>query len=211
MEESPEQATTGMLPPPRVGERDSRDIDWRRALRCAAGVAVMGAVLLLAGLRVSLLALPALCWLLSGAVISVLLYSGQRPRMRIDGRVGLRIGMVTGVLMVAALGVAGAGTGVVLRFGTHGLAAFDEQSAEQTRLGQAWALRWMKAHNEDKEVQEKYLSFVPSPLMTSPEMRAGSQLAQLGFQAMLLLLVASGGGALTGLLQRRRSPAIRSD
>lgn len=211
IEEPAGQATTGMLPPPRVGDRGGKEVDWRRALVGSASVAAIGAVLILLGLQIGILAFLAFCWLLSGAVISVVLYSSRRPRMRIDGRVGLRIGVVTGVLMVVALGIAGAGTGVLLRFGTHGLAAFDQQRAEQTKLGQAWAMHWMETHNEDKEVREKYISFVNSPVMTSPEMRAGTQLAQLGFQAMLLLLMAGGGGAFAGMLQGRRGAAMRAD
>ena len=211
IDEPPGQATTGTLPPPRVGGKGTRSIDWRRALLAGGAVAFVGAVLVLVGLNVNVVAFLAFCWLLGGAVISVLLYSRQKPRIRIDARVGLRIGFVTGVLMVGALGVGGAATGVVLRFGTHGLDAFDRQSAEQNRLGQAWAVHWMEAHNEDKEVQEKYVSFVNSPLMTSPEMKAGAQLAQLAFQGLLLLLVASGGGAFAGMLQRSHSSAIHAE
>ena len=205
------QVTTGMLPPPRVGEKDRRDVDWRRAFQGAAAVAVVGAILVVVGLKINGIEFLALCWLLSGATISLMLYAHQRPRMWIDGRIGLRVGVVTGLLMVGALGVAGAGTGLVLRFGTHGLEAFDQQSAEQSKLAQAWGVRWLQEQNQDKEVQEKYLSFVNSPLMTSPEVRAGTELAQFGFQGLLLLLVSSGGGAFAGMVQGRRGAAMRAE
>ena len=211
MEDPAGQATTGTLPPPRVGRTDRREVDWRRALQGAGAVALAGAVLVLVGLKINAVAFLALCWLLSGSAISVGLYARQRPRVWVDGRAGLRVGVVTGLLMVGAVGLAGTGTGLVMRFVTHGLGAFDAQNVEQTKLGQAWGVRWLQERNEDKEVQETYLRFVNSPLMTSPEVRAGTELAQFGFQAFLLVMFSAGGGALAGVVQGRRGAAMRAE
>ncbi len=204
-----EHATTGMLPPPLVGARHGREVDWPTALPKAAGVAVAGAVLTLVGLKVNVLALLGLCWLLGGALVSLGLYSRRRPRVWIDGRIGLRIGVVTGLLTLAALAISGAATGVVMRFSTHRLQAFDQRNAEQAKLAQAWGVRWLQEQHQDKQVQETYIRFVNSPGMTSPEMRAGTALAQLGFEGVLFLFVSAGGGALAGLVQRRRGAAMQ--
>lgn len=202
-------STTGTLPPPRVA--DSRGVDWRMALPGAAVVAVVGALLTVAGLKFDGVALLSFCWLMSGAVIAVGLYSRRRPRVWVDARVGLRIGVVTGLLMLGAMAVAGAGAGVVMRFVTHGMEAFDRQGVEQAKQAQVWALRWLQGQNQDKEVQERYVAFMNSPAMTSPEMRAGTELAQLGFEGALLLLISAGSAAFSGMLQGRRRSALRGE
>lgn len=204
-------ATTGTLPPPRVRTADSRQVDWQAALPGAAMVAVAGAVLTMVGLKVNGAALLSVVWLLSAASISLGLYVRRSPRAWMDGRIGLRVGVVTGLLMLAALAVAGAGTGVVLRFGTHGLAQFDEQSVQQTKATQAWWVNWMQAQGQDKDVQAKYVEMLNSPLMTSPEMKAGSELFSLGLEGAIIVLIAAGGGAFAGMLRGRRAARMREN
>ncbi len=212
-ETQPSESTTGALPPPRVpGNRTGNGIiDWRTAVPIAAMVAVVAAVLTVLGLRLAGVAIFGFFWLLSGAVISIGLYARRSPQARMDARVGLRLGIVTGLLMLAATAVVGAGAGLVLRFGTHSLGQFDKDSAEATRAAQTRWLAWLKAQGQDQATQDKYVSVINSPLMTSPEMKAGTALFQLSFEGALLLLLSAGGGAFAGMLRARRRLVTRGD
>ena len=204
-------ASTGMLPPPRVRSGDPRHVDWQAALPGAALVAIVGAVLTVVGLKLSGVALLSIVWVLSGATIALTLYARKNPRAWMSARVGVRVGLVTGLMLCGAMGVAGAATGVILRFGTHSLAGFDQQSAEQAKAVQAWAVNWLAQQGQSKEVQENYVRMLNSPMMTSPEAKAGSELASLGFQGVLILLISAGGGAFAGMVQGRRGRVAHRD
>ena len=81
------------------------------------------------------------------------------------------MGLVTGLLLVGAKGAGVSVAGVVARFATHSMAAYDAQSARDAQSGQELALGMMPARRDDKAFMNTYRE-----LLGSPEVRAGSAL-----------------------------------
>jgi len=188
------EMTTGTVPPPRP-----HLVDWPVAVMCAAPVALATAVFALAGLAVPAASfLNTLC-VLAGAGVVLGLYRSRRPLARINGRVGLRVGFLTGLMMVAAMGVALASTGLIERFGLHGMASFDAEVAQQFSMLQAQMVEKMQAQEQGRDVQQKILGF-----LTSPEVRAGLGLFYAALLAGFVLVLTTVCGAFTGMLQTRR-------
>ena len=197
-------STTGALPPPML--EDGRQIEWRIAIACCATVAVISALLTIAGLKFGVFALLGTVWILSSGVITLGLYVKRARRLPRARRVGFKLGLVTGLLMIATVGVAGTAVGVFLRFGTQKMTQFDEQSAVQTKATQEWMVAFLARQGQDKAAQTRYLDMLNSPLMTSPEMKAGGELASLAFESGIVLIFCAAGGAFAEMFQNRRLP-----
>jgi hypothetical protein len=168
-------------------------VEWKTAIRCAAAVAAVGAVLSVGSIRVDMLSSVSLLWIMSASLITLGFYQKRRPAAWMDVRVGARIGVVVGVCLALELGIAMAGAGLVARFGLHAMASFDSQMATQVQ----------------KAIQQ---SSTPVPaemmgLLGSPEFRGGMILAGLAFVAAGLVVLSTLGGAFAGLLRMRRGPA----
>ena len=188
------ESTTGAVPPPRP-----QLVDWPVAAMCAAPVAVATAVFALAGLVVPAASfLNTLC-VLTGAGVVLGLYRSRRPLARINGRVGLRVGLLTGLMMIAAMGVALALTGLIERFGLHGLASFDAEVAQQFVTLQGQMVEKMQAQDQGRDAQQKMLGY-----LTSPEVRAGLALFYVSLLAGFVLVLTTVCGAFTGMLQTKR-------
>jgi len=192
--------TTGTTPPPRPHPVDPKQIDWRTALSAAALVALVAAALRIAGLKFDAVSFVWFFWLLCGANLALGYYARKRPTAWMDARVGLRIGLVTGMLMCATMAVASGAAGVVVRYGLHGMGTFDQQQAEETKALQERVQAWMQ-RNFDAEQQKDYQARMNSPLMKSPEMLAGSTLFGAGFWAIILMAISAGTGALNGMMR----------
>lgn len=195
--------TTGAMPPPRPAGVPVRpgDVDWRSALGSILAVAAVGGVLVVAGLASTAFSLVSFFWTVAAAGIAVGLYARHSPQAWVDARVGLRVGVATGLLMTAAMAVALAGTGLVLRYGTHGLANFDASWEKQLARGEALSAEFVPPQPGSKEMQQRIHG-----MFNSPEGRAGITLFEAGFQGLVLLLFCSGGGAFAGMLRASRSP-----
>ena len=198
--------TTGAMPPPRpAGSYRATvrqgEVDWHAALAATAIVAGVAALLMVTGMEFSAASLLSILWTMSGAVIALGLYAHSRPQASMDARIGLRIGSATGLLMIAAMGVALAGTGVILRFGTHSLAGFDAQLAQVFDVTRLRVAQTMQDQNQPADYQAKFLGF-----MASPEFRAGFAVAYVSFVGAIILLLSAGGGAFAGMLRASRSP-----
>ncbi len=203
-EKDSRSATTGATPPPRLDGADPRQIEWRVVLQAAGFVACIVALLRLLGLRFDLFNMFWFFWLVSGPGVTLNSYVRRRPMAWMNARVGLRVGVVTGLLMLAAVSVCVGGAGVVQRYGLHDMAQADEQTASETKAMQVRVQAWMQQQNVDPETQKNYAAVINSPLMISPEMRAGSTLAGYGLAGLLLLLLCGGVGSLTGMLRGAR-------
>lgn len=186
-------SSTGTLPPPRP-----RLVEWKTAIRCAAGVGAVGSALSLIALRVDVLSPVSLVWMLSASLITMGFYQKRRPAALMDVRIGARIGVVVGMFLALELGVAMAGAGLVRRFVLHSMGDFDMQMAAQIQVLL-------------KTMQEQQKTPVPAELLrlfNSPEFRAGSMLASFGFLAVGLLVLSTLGGAFAGLLRMRRRQVV---
>ena len=193
---------SGVAPPPRPDHAPrtaARPIHWRSALSASVLVAAIAALLAVAGQKYPVASLLGVLWTMMGAVTALSFYSRQTPGAIINGRVGLRIGFATGLLMIAATGCALAFTGVILRFGTHSLASFDAEMAADFKQVSTQVTAWVQQQNQPREAQEKVIG-----IMNSPEVRAGSRLGTLVLQSVIILLLSAGGGALAGMLRTRR-------
>ncbi len=187
-------STTGAVPPPVPPL-----VEWGVAFSGAAPVAILTACLALAALRVPGLSfLNTLC-VVGGAGVVLAFYRARRPLARINAGVGVRIGLLTGLLMIACMGAGLALTGVIERFGLHGLAAFDGEMAQQFALLQAQMMERLAAQEQGADAQKMVLRF-----LGSAEVRAGLGLFYLTTLAGFVLSLTTACGAFTGMLQMRR-------
>ena len=202
--------TTGALPPPRpagaatataTGATALGEVDWQAALSSIAVVATVGAILTGIGNESAPFFLICVLWIISAAVIALGLYARRRPAAWMDARTGMRVGVATGLMMVAAMAMALSATGVVRRFGIHTMSARDAESAQELAVAEAQASEWMQMQNQTKEIQQKFHGFI-----NSPEARAGSQLFRLGILGGIILLLSAGGGAFAGRLRASQAP-----
>jgi hypothetical protein len=185
-------ASTGAQP-----AAGARKVEWKTAIRCAAAVAGVGALLSVGAIRVDVLSPVSFLWIMSASLITLVFYQRRRPAAWMDVRVGARIGVVVGVCLALELGVAMAGAGLVARFGLHAMGSFDAQMTAQVQ----------------KAVQQ---SSTPVPaemmgLLGSPEFRGGMILAGFAFLSAGLVVMSTLGGAFGGLLgqlRMRRGPAV---
>ena len=176
--------TTGALP-----AASPRQVEWKTAIRCAAAVAGVGALLSVGAIRVDLLSPVSFLWIMSASLITLGFYQRRRPAAWMDVRVGVCLALEVGTAM--------AGAGLVARFGLHAMGGFDAQMAVQVQ----------------KAIQQ---SSTPVPaetmgLLGSPEFRGGMILAGFAFLAAGLVVMSTLGGAFAGLLgqlRMRRGPAV---
>jgi len=189
--EAPSAASTGAPAPPRL-----QQVEWKTAIRCAAGVAGVGAVLALVALRVDVLSPVSFLWIMSASLITLGFYQKRRPAAWMDVKVGARIGVVVGLFLALELGVSMAGAGLVSRFLLHSMGTFDAQ------MGLQIATVEKTLQQQATPVPSDYLRFVGSP-----EFRAGSMLATFAMMSAGLLLLSTLGGAFAGLLRKQRKPA----
>ena len=189
--------TTGAMPPPRP-----QIVDWQAAVLCAVPVTVVtGTLTVLARVVPQTGFLATVCVLL-GAGVVLGLYRARRPLARIDGRVGVRVGLLTGLLMVAAMGVGVAASGVISRYALHRMANFDSDLAKSQAEGLAQSdqmLAGMVDEASSKAIRQQQMTW-----MATPEFRAGSVLSGFAITAGFVLLLTSLGGGFAGLLQGRR-------
>jgi hypothetical protein len=169
-------------------------VDWQTAIRCAALVTAVAVIFSLASLGLPYISLLCICWILSASMTTLALYQRRRPVARMDAAIGARIGLTTGLLLVAGLGIALAISGLIARYGLHSMSQFDAETAQ----------RWAAA-------RATLIASAQSPQMLRffdlPEFRAGLMLAGISVYAAIILFLSTLGGALAGLLRTRRAPA----
>ncbi|HXE07677.1 MAG TPA: zinc ribbon domain-containing protein [Acidobacteriaceae bacterium] len=185
-------ASTGAAAPPLP-----RAVDWKIVIRYAAIVAIVGALLSLAAVKIDLLSLPSALWLMSASLITLAMYQKRLPTARIDAGIGARIGVVVGLCLALGLTCAKTAWELVDRYALHGMGSFDKEFAAQMLEAQKQSQQIMAAH-----------SIPVAPNMTafsqSAEFQAGVVLAGYAMLAVLLMVVSAVGGAFGGLLRMRR-------
>jgi hypothetical protein len=179
--------TTGTLPPPRP-----RQIEWKTAIRCAALVAAVAAVLSLVSAKVQMVSPLTWLWTVSGSMITLALYQKRRPQAWMDAGIGARIGLVVGLTLMVGLACSAAIVGLVARFGLHSMAAFDVQLTQELH---AEIVKAQAANPQSPEVLKFF---------ATPEFRAGLMLSGFAMVSGFLLVLSTLGGALSGMLRTRR-------
>src|SRR5579871_5077614 len=175
--------STGALPPPRP-----RQVDWKAAIRCAALVSAVAAILGLGAVRVEVLSSITLLWVFSASMVTLSLYQRMRPTAWMDVRVGARIGVIVGMGLALALGSATAAGGIIARYAFHSMTSFDADLTVQLN------------HLVQQVPADK------AGFYLSPEFRAGMMISVFAMMAVALLLLSTLGGAFAGLLRMRRRP-----
>ena len=185
-------ASTGALPPPLP-----RSVDWRVAIRYAAVVAAIGAMLSLAAVRIDVLSLPSLLWLVSASMITLGLYRKRLPAARIDAGIGARIGVMVGICLALGLAISMTGWGLVERYALHGMGSFDAQMVAQ--MAQAQQQLQQRATAQRTPIPPEMAG-----LIKSPEFRAAAMLTGYAMLAVVLMVMSAVGGAVGGLLRMKR-------
>jgi hypothetical protein len=171
-------------------------IDWRAALRSAAIVAVIAALLNVIALRLPAVFIFSISWIVSAPMTTLALYQRRRPNALMDSHIGARIGLTTGLLLVSGLTAASAIAGLVARFSLHNMGEFDAEIARNFATAKTNALA----------------AATPPPawmlhLYEQPEFRVGMMLVSVAVTAAILLFLSTLGGAVGGLLRTRRRSA----
>jgi uncharacterized membrane protein HdeD (DUF308 family) len=187
VDSSGEPSTTGALPPP-----NPQQVEWKTAIRCAALVAGIAALLSLIAARVPVLSPLSTLWILSGALTTLSLYQRQRPLAWMDAGVGARIGAVAGLAVMTFVISAMTIAGLVARFVLHRMGTFDAELAQQLQAQIAHAA----ASNPIPPDILHYFS--------TPEFRAGMMIAGVGMMAGFILILSTIAGAVGGLMRMRR-------
>jgi hypothetical protein len=179
-----------------------RQVEWKTAIRCAAAVAGVGALLSVGAIRVDLLSPVSLLWIMSASLITLGFYQRRRPAAWMDVRVGARIGVVVGVCLALEVGTAMAGAGLVARFGLHAMGGFDAQIAAQVQ----------------KVIEQKSMQQPNTPMpvgwmdfLGTPEFRGWYALFCCALASAGLVVLSTLAGAFAGLLgqlRMRRGPAV---
>ena len=187
----------GVAAPPVAGS--GQGIEWRAVLPTAAWVAAVGGLMSVLALKSGFVDAFSPLWVMASGSIVLGVYLRRKPNAWMNGMAGWRVGLVTGLLLVGAKGAGVSAAGVVARFATHSMAAYDAQSARDAQSGQELALGMMPARKDDKAFMETYRG-----MLGSPEVRAGSALGVAGLQACFVVLFAGLSGLFSGAIERRR-------
>jgi hypothetical protein len=178
--------TTGAAPPPHP-----QQIDWKSAIRCAALVAGIAAVLTLVAIRVPILSPLRTLIVLSASVLTLSLYQHRRPAAEISPAIGARIGLVVGLALIVSLAFSMAIAGLLARYALHSMGAFDADVIQQMRT----QIEHAAAANPTSPELLRYFY--------TPEFRVGMMLMAVAMVAAVLLLLSTLGGAVGALLRPR--------
>jgi hypothetical protein len=176
-------------------------VDWPAALRLVGIAALVGVVppaVLPGALSSGSLGGPTLLLtpMLTLGVLS--LYHRSRPRRTIDGAIGARMGALLGLVMGCAVALLTGIAGFVMRYGYHSHDVGDKIQAEMTQV----IARFTAAGPVPPEV----VGF-----LQSPEVGAGTFIFSHVFYILVLVVVGSVCGWITGsMLKARRERNIGS-
>lgn len=182
----PEDTASAAAPPPRP-----RLIEWNTAMRCAAAVAGVAAVLSVTAIVVPAVTPLNWLWIVTGSLTVLAFYQRRKPQARMSAGIGARIGIVTGLAQVSFVAFAMTVAGLVARFSMHRMGGFDAMLAVQMHTQIQHAA-------ETRQVPQDLLA-----TLYSPEFTAGMMLTGIVMVGSSVLLLSTLGGALGGLLRTR--------
>lgn len=192
-----DEAADAAPPPPRPGA-----IRWAEALQCGGLVAATAGVLLGLGAVLPVFSSLGIFFVLAGATLSLALYRRRLPDAPMSRGIGAQIGAATAVLVVAAMGVVLAGSGVWARFRTADMAPFDAQWQAQMDLLLARTHQMAAAQGQGGAEAAAEVA----QMVARPEFRAWVTLFGFAAISLVLLVVLTGSGAMAGAIRDRRRP-----
>ncbi|MCL2660235.1 MAG: zinc ribbon domain-containing protein [Acidobacteriaceae bacterium] len=178
-------------PPPRL-----QLVEWKTAIRSALLIGITAAILNVASAGLPALTLLNYLLIFSAPALALAIYQKHHPRARMDLRIGARIGLAVGVVLLGCLAASSVVMGVVARFGLHNMADFDAQLLQKIHQGQEIAQNWAVAHN------------IPKPdysYMNTPEARVWILLLNYMLLGGAVLVFSALAGALGGTRRTRRN------
>lgn len=183
----------GMPPVQRISR-----IDWQRALQSAMLVAGAAAALSALAVFVPVLGYARFFWIVTAATTTLWFYLKPAPTRPMDGRIGARIGLVTGLAISVLTTLSTAMFLVIRRYAMHGGAAMDTAfNTMLTSLAEFYQKLGM-----DAKQQELIFS-----LLRSPEGHAGQMLSEFAMRAVYITIFLMFTGAVSGMARsssRRR-------
>ena len=169
--------------------RSRNAVDWKLVIKLA--FAVCG---VLASLSVVLppLGLLVFAWAPIAPAVVISLYVTRARQSHFSGAIGARIGVICGSFIVLALAVLNAIALDVLRFALH---RTDFDTSVNAMITQ---VRTQTVAQSGPQAGDLF------NLFAVPQFRAGFFLAGFAVMATIVLLLATGGGALAGSFQKRK-------
>lgn len=178
--------------------RDASQVYWKPALRSALLLAIPAGMLSSMLSPVSIFGMPLMA--IAGAWVVILYMRSQRPAWITIGA-GARIGLVTGLLGGWSAAATTAVTLFAMRFWFHQGSFYD--NLWQNLVNQQMSQQWESMGVDAQTIAQMKQMLLP------PEGRAGWLLAAMTLLAMVLLLFAVAGGALSArLMARTRRPEV---
>ena len=165
-------------------------------MRCAVSVAMGTSAMFAAAFLIPYLGLPSLLLLFGASFLTVGLYRRRSPGAVMTAGVGARLGLSTGVLLMAGMAIALSAVLLLARYRTHSMGPFDAQWSSQV----AELLDRTRATSPVQPEAERQ--------MQTAEFRAGSMLAGLMLLGGFLVVISAGSGAFAGSIavQQRVKP-----
>lgn len=167
---------------------------WTLAVHYALLSACIALALGLLSLLVPPVSALMVLWILSAPVLTVGFFHGQSGHlMQTDSGFGIRLGLLTGVLVTFCCAAVFTLSLVLTRYVLHDAAQLDAQLA--ATFAQQRTLVLARLGNEVQPTLN---------LLNTPEYRVGLLLSVAGTSTLLYLLLAALGGGLAGAVLRRR-------
>lgn len=175
-------------------------IDWHRALLSALMVAAAAAVLSALAVLVPVLSVARFLWILTAATTTLWFYLKPAPNRPMDGGIGARIGLVTGLAISFLSTFSTALFMVIQRYVLHRGDVLDTAFAAMlTALADFYKKLGIDAKQQD-------LIF---SLLRSPEGHAGQMLSEFAMRAIYITLFLALMGGISGMMRRGRQRVAR--
>lgn len=163
---------------------------WKNAIQLSVMIAAA-----LALMAILFPGLVVLFWTPLAPGIVLALYATRHRETIFSARMGARVGMACGALIILGIGVATSLKFALLRFVFHSMGSFDADFA--AKLAEM-KIQMLASPQADPAIVNQVIRW-----LNIPEYRAGIHLIMFGLLALLLLLLTAAGGAFAGAMRGR--------
>ncbi len=184
-----EQQSADQEGPFLASPRAADGVGWKQVIKLSL---VVSGVLAALSLVLPPLGFLVFAWAPVAPAIVISLYATRARNVRFSSGIGARVGLICGCFIALALALMNTLLLDILRFGLH---RSDLDTSVNTLLAQVRTQTIAQSGPQAADVFN---------LLSVPELRAGFFIAGFGCMAAIVLLLATGGGAIAGGLQKRR-------